>query len=142
MLTSFLLDTDTAKNILACCMAFPGFLCLAAPRLILNFSVSESNKDQINDLSILLFRCFGSQAMLVGSVLYSAERLGASGFQAFAAAMLPYLAFNSAGLLGKAGMEVKTLPNLCDMFNNILMLAVSMTGLALSATDDEKRSLE
>ena len=140
MMPTLLRDTTVAKNILAFCMGFPGLLCLLAPRRLLEFSMEDTTgRKGFNDLTVLIFQCFGSQAMLVGTVLYSAERLGASGFKAFAAAMVPYLAFN-VNVMTKganvAGTRLKYIPNMCDMINNAAMLAVAMVGLKLSANDD------
>jgi hypothetical protein len=131
---SFLIkDTNTAKNVLAFCMGFPGLLCMIMPRPLLEFSLVDPS--EANDLTVLIFRCFGSQALLVGTTLYSAERLGSTGFQAFAIAMVPYLAFNTAVLTGRAGKkQLKTLPNLCDMLNNVVMLGAAMVGRKLCQT--------
>jgi hypothetical protein len=141
-MVSFLKDSDTAKNGLAICMGLPGLLCLVAPRSVLDFSLTDSAKKNgsINDLTVLLFRCFGSQAMLVGTVLYSSERLGSRGFQGFALAMIPYLAFNVSVVAKAAGAELKMVPNLCDMLNNVVMLAISMAGLQLSKTETSTKA--
>jgi hypothetical protein len=130
----FIQDATTAKNVLAFCMGFPGILCMLAPRPVLQFALVDplskvSTKDE--DLTVLIFRCFGSQALLVGTVLYSAETLGASGFRAFAGAMIPYLAFNTA-VLARVGTQLKTIPNLCDMLNNVVMLGAAMIGYKFS----------
>lgn len=126
-----------AQTILAILMGLPGLVCAIAPRPLLEFSLTNPNA--ITDELVLIFQCFGSQAALVGMVLASASQIGRTGFRAFAAAMIPYLAFNASVILGYVN-AIALVPILLDGVNNVVMLFVALAGASLCPDHDKKKA--
>ncbi|KAL9180169.1 hypothetical protein ACHAXT_008139 [Thalassiosira profunda] len=103
---------------LAGCMFAPGLLCVVAPYPLLRLSLRPERRDQINALSLLLFRCFGAQACLVGTVLGFCEMTPTT-FRAFATAMVPFFGFNFYYHFVDPWIE--PLPMFADFINNAVM---------------------
>jgi hypothetical protein len=109
-------------------MYIPGALCILAPSRLLRLSLRPEKRSQINDLSLLLFRCFGAQACLVGSVLATCEMTPKT-FRAFASAMIPFFGFNF--YYGVVDPWIAPLPMVADFVNNVSMCLFALKGARL-----------
>jgi len=133
------LSEPTIQKILASCMLFPGFACAVAPRTLLETSLCEDRRrEEISDTTLLVFRCFGAQACLVGIVLGTC-RMTPRSYAAFAAAMIPFVGFNFYyGIVDP--VIISPIPMLADFVNNVVMCQLALAGAKLlGGTEDDKK---
>jgi len=98
------------------------------PRPLLEMSLTKARLAHINDSTLIVFQCFGSQACLVGAVLATC-RMTPQTYKAFAAAMIPYFGFNFYCHFVKP--FIAPLPMLADFVNNVIMSQIALAGAHL-----------
>ena len=105
-----------------------GGTCVLAPRLTLDLcAVRPPVSGTAGELTTLVFRCFGAQAMLCGTLLCAA-RLSRRAFLAWAAAILPFLAFDYYFCFVEK--QVTPLGAAGDLAGNVAFLVASLYGAA------------
>ena len=113
---------------LAWFMFLPGVACVVAPRKVLNMSLREEKKKDINSTALLIFQFFGMQACLVGTVVGTC-RMTEQAYQSFAAAMVPFFGINYYYHFVKP--TIAPLAMLADFLNNVVMSQLALAGAML-----------
>lgn len=98
-----------------------GAACVLAPETVLNMSLAQPKGVADNATSRLIFQCFGSQAMLCGTLL-AVSKLDRRGFAVWGSCMVPYVVFD-AHYYAKGALS--PLGAIGDLAGNVFFLACS-----------------
>lgn len=117
------MSARTAQFLIAAVFLLLGGWCLFAPASVIDLAINEAYRDS-TFLTRFTMACFGAQAVLFG-VMALVTRWNAASFAVFAAALLPFFAFNywfhyEVPVLTRIGM--------LDFFGNVTMLVLALLG--------------
>jgi hypothetical protein len=110
--------------------AVMGAACLLAPSTVLKLATHErllAPKEEPSELSTFIFRCFGSQALVVGLLLGTCT-LDTRAYKLFGLSILPFVAFDIAAYRGK---YLNALGAAGDGLGNAVFLLGSAVGAGL-----------
>ncbi|TPX30388.1 hypothetical protein SmJEL517_g06046 [Synchytrium microbalum] len=100
-----------------------GAACVFAPKHVLELSLT---RPVLDDLHVVLMRCFGAQAMLVG-LTWSLIKPTRRAYQYFGAAMLPFFAFDYWAI--NSGLFTSLI--WADVVGNVVFLSTCMHGASI-----------
>jgi hypothetical protein len=121
---------QTPARVMGGLWAVMGAACLLFPNPVLKLSTHERilpAKEEPSELSSFVFRCFGSQALVVG-LLLSTCTLDTRAYKLFGLSILPFVAFDIAAYRGE---YLNALGAAGDGFGNAVFLACSAMGAGL-----------
>ncbi len=113
----------TAQYLIAAVFFGLGGWALFAPGHVIDVAVSEAYREN-TFLSRFIMACFGSQAVLFG-IMAVTVRWSARGFAVFAAALVPFFAFN---YYFHYEMPVLTSIGMLDFAGNVVMFGLAIIG--------------
>lgn len=117
------MSARTAQFMIAAVFLVLGGWCLLAPASVIELAITEAYRDSAY-LTRFTMACFGAQAVLFG-VMALVTRWSAASFAVFAAALLPFFAFN---YWFHYEVPVLTSIGMLDFAGNVTMLALAVLG--------------
>ena len=117
------MSARTAQFMIAAVFLVLGGWCLFAPASVIELAITEAYRDSAY-LTRFTMACFGAQAVLFG-VMALVTRWSAASFAVFAAALLPFFAFN---YWFHYEVPVLTSIGMLDFVGNVTMLALAVLG--------------
>ena len=117
------MSARTAQFMIAAVFLVLGGWCLFAPASVIELGITEAYRDSAY-LTRFTMACFGAQAVLFG-VMALVTRWSAASFAVFAAALLPFFAFN---YWFHYEVPVLTSIGMLDFVGNVTMLALAVLG--------------
>ena len=117
------MSARTAQFMIAAVFLVLGGWCLLAPASVIELAITEAYRDSAY-LTRFTMACFGAQAVLFG-VMALVTRWSAASFAVFAAALLPFFAFN---YWFHYQVPVLTSIGMLDFVGNVTMLALAVLG--------------
>jgi len=117
------MSARTAQFMIAAVFLVLGGWCLFAPASVIELAITEAYRDSAY-LTRFTMACFGAQAVLFG-VMALVTRWSAASFAVFAAALLPFFAFN---YWFHYEVPVLTSIGMLDFAGNVTMLALAVLG--------------
>jgi hypothetical protein len=117
------MSARTAQFMIAAVFLVLGGWCLFAPASVIELAITEAYRDSAY-LTRFTMACFGAQAVLFG-VMALVTRWSAASFAVFAAALLPFFAFN---YWVHYEVPVLTSIGMLDFVGNVTMLALAVLG--------------
>ena len=117
------MSARTAQFMIAAVFLVLGGWCLFAPASVIELAITEAYRDSAY-LTRFTMACFGAQAVLFG-VMALVTRWSAASFAVFAAALLPFFAFN---YWFHYEVPVLTSIGMIDFVGNVTMLALAVLG--------------
>lgn len=117
------MSARTAQFLIAAVFLLLGGWCLFAPASVIDLAINEAYRDS-TFLTRFTMACFGAQAVLFG-VMALVTRWDAASFAVFAAALLPFFAFN---YWFHYEVPVLTSIGMLDFFGNVTMLVLAVLG--------------
>lgn len=117
------MSARTAQFMIAAVFLVLGGWCLFAPASVIELAITEAYRDSAY-LTRFTMACFGAQAVLFG-VMALVTRWSAASFAVFAAALLPFFAFN---YWFHYEVPVLTSIGMLDFVGNVTMLVLAVLG--------------
>jgi len=117
------MSARTAQFMIAAVFLVLGGWCLFAPASVIELAITEAYRDSAY-LTCFTMACFGAQAVLFG-VMALVTRWSAASFAVFAAALLPFFAFN---YWFHYEVPVLTSIGMLDFVGNVTMLVLAVLG--------------